>query len=190
MEENKDQHPGDDIRAIVRGAIQEFLNMEHAKAEPVYKTELVEERKRRESLERRMNELIEENRRSRQIAEEADRSTTIRSELQRMGVTKIDLAFRAVKDDIVRGEDGRLVARTGAGESSVKEFLTEFLTENPELLPARIAGGSGASAAHKMPQQTSGAIDLDRIRPGMSAEELVKVREEISRLAGEELRRR
>ena len=57
-----------------------------------------EERKRREQLERRLNELVEENKRSRQMAEEAERSAAIRAELQRLGVAKVDLAFKAVQD--------------------------------------------------------------------------------------------
>ena len=66
-----------------------------------------------------MNELVEENKRSRQQAEEAERGSAIRTELQRLGVAKVDLAFKAVKDDIVRTEDGaaggarRRTARSG-----------------------------------------------------------------------------
>ena len=79
------------------------------------------------------------------MAEEAERNSTIRAELQRLGVTKVDLAFKAVKEDILRGEDGRLVVRTEGGEVvTAKEYLAHFVSENPELLPARIPGGSGA----------------------------------------------
>ena len=91
-----------DVRTIVRNAIEEFVRMEQAKTEPAYKAELVEERKRREQLERRLNELVDENRRSRQMAEEMERASAIRTELQRLGVTKVDLAFKAVKEDIHR----------------------------------------------------------------------------------------
>ena len=111
---------GIDVQAIVRQAIQEFVNNEQAKSEPAYKAELQEERKRREQLERRVNELVEENKRSRQVAEEAERSSAVRAELQRLGVAKVDLAFKAVQDGIVRSEDGRLVARAESGEIPVK----------------------------------------------------------------------
>ena len=57
----------------------------------------------------------------------------------------MDLAFRAVKDDIVRTEDGRLIAQDGQEQRPVQDFLRKFVEENPELLPARIAGGSGAN---------------------------------------------
>lgn len=176
-----------DVRAVIRDAIQEFVRSEQAKAEPAYKAELFEERKRREQLEGRLSELEEENKKSRSMAEEAERGSAIRAELQRLGVAKIDLAFRAVKDDLHRSEDGRLVARTGAGEVGARDFLTQFVTENPELLPARIPGGSGASGGQK-PAQSGGGIDLDKIRPGMSSEELERVRQEISRVALQTMR--
>src|SRR5436305_1509873 len=150
-----------DVRDVVRQAIEEFVYVEQRKAEPAYKAELQEERKRRENLESRLNQLVEENRSARAAAEEADRNSQIRSELQRLGVAKVDLAFRAVKDDIVRGEDGRLVARGGQGELGVKEYLTQFVTENPELLPPRISGGSGITPAQKSAPAAS-AFDLDK----------------------------
>jgi predicted transcriptional regulator YheO len=106
-----------DVRDLVRQAIEEFVRAENRKAEPAYKAELYEEKRRREQLEARLNELVEENRRARAMAEEADRSSQIRSELQRLGVTKVDLAFRAVKDDIARSEDGRLTAKGSEGKS-------------------------------------------------------------------------
>src|ERR1700694_1812558 len=99
----------------------------------------MEERKRREQLENRVNQLMEENRRNRMVAEELDRGTAIRSELQKLGVAKIDLAFKAVKDDIVRTEDGRLVAKADGNDMGLRDYLTEFVNSNPELLPARIS---------------------------------------------------
>ena len=179
---------GIDIQAIVRQAVQEFTNTEKARSEPAYKAELVEERKRREQLERRMNELVAENQRSRKAAEEAERSSAVRAELQRLGVAKIDLAFRAVQDAIVRAEDGRLVARGDNGETPVREYLTNFVNENPEFLPARISGGTGMTATHKAPNGGREAVSLEQIRPGMSAEEMQRVREEIVRVASQTLR--
>src|ERR1700719_482566 len=102
---------GLDIQTIVKQAIQEYATNEQARNEPAYKVELQEERKRREQLERRLNEVVEENKRSRKLADEAERGSAVRAELQRLGVAKIDLAFKAVQDGIVRGGDGRLVAR-------------------------------------------------------------------------------
>lgn len=176
-----------DVRDVVRQAIEEFVRVQHQKAEPAYKTELQDERKRREHLEARVNQLVEENRRARAIADEADRNSQIRSELQRLGVSKIDLAFRAVKDDIVRGEDGRLQAK-GADAKPLQEYLAGFVQENPELLPARIAGGSGAQTPSRTPAKSTPGFDIENIRPGMSKEDLDRVRQEISRLASQALR--
>src|ERR1700751_323418 len=98
----KEGADGVDVRDVVRQAIEEFVRAEQHKAEPAYKAELEEERKRRESLEMRLNKLVEENQKARAMAEEADRNSQIRSALHRLGIAKIDLAFRAVKDDIFR----------------------------------------------------------------------------------------
>src|SRR5215813_2745406 len=142
---------GIDVQAIVRQAIQEFVSHQQASAEPAHKAELQEERRRREQLEKRMNELVEENKLSRRQAEEAERSGAIRAELQRLGVAKIDLAYKAVQDAVERTEDGRLVAKSAAGEMGLKEYLSGFVNDNPEFLPARISGGTGMTANVKAP---------------------------------------
>jgi len=176
-----------DIRTVVRQAVEEFVRAEQHKAEPAYKAELEEERKRRETLETRLNKLVEENQRARSMAEEADRASQIRSELHRLGVAKVDLAFRAVKDDIIRGQDGRLQAR-GPEAKSLQEYLAGFVQENPELLPARIAGGSGAQMPSRSAAHSAPSVELDKIKPGMSKEDLDRVRQEIARLASQALR--
>jgi hypothetical protein len=185
MEEKKPEKT--ELRSIIRGVIDEFVQAERAKAEPAYKAELIDERKRREDLERRVNDLVQENQRSRQIAEEAERGASIRGELQRLGVTKVDLAYRVVKDDIQRDQEGRLIAKNGPNEIPVRDYLTQFVQENPELLPARITGGSGIGSAPKAAPNVGG-LDLDKIRPGMSPDELAKARQEISRVANLALR--
>ncbi|MGI8960622.1 MAG: hypothetical protein ACR2IV_12815 [Bryobacteraceae bacterium] len=185
-----DDHAGSglDVRDVVRQAIEEFVHVEQRKTEPAYKAELQDERKRRENLETRLNQLVEENRSARAAAEEADRNSQIRNELQRLGVAKVDLAFRAVKEDIVRGEDGRLQGK-GLKDKSLQEYLTEFVHENPELLPARIAGGSGIQPARRNTVTGSlSAVDIESIRPGMNKEDLDRVRQEIARLAAQALR--
>jgi hypothetical protein len=155
-----------DLAAIVRQVAQELG-----------RTEQDTERARREELERRVDELLEENRKSRQMAEEAQTAAAIREELQRAGVAKIDLAFRAIRGDFTRTEDGRVVA---AGGVSLSDYVARFVNENPELLPARIAGGSGLRPAGRA---GGDAVELDRIRPGMSKEEMEAVRREIVRLS-------
>jgi predicted RNase H-like nuclease (RuvC/YqgF family) len=188
LSNNQPPVSGEDVKEIVRQAIQEFVRTEQQKAEPAYKTELQDERKRREGLESRLNQLVEENKKARAMAEEADRNSQIRSELQRLGISKVDLAFKAVKDDIARSEDGRLLSK-GPEPKSLQDYLTNFVQENPELLPARISGGSGAkppvrSASSEAPT----GIELDKIKPGMKKEDLDQVRLEIARIAQQAIR--
>jgi hypothetical protein len=173
----------EDIRSMMQAVIQEFVKAEQSKAEPAHKAELVEERRRRESLEQRVNELVAENEKTRAKAEEADRSASVRAELQRLGVAKIELAYKAVKDDIRRADDGRLIAPDG---SDARDFLVRFVSDNPELLPARLGGGSGATAGQRT--SGSGTVDIDKIRPGMSAEDRERVRQEIAKVASQTLR--
>jgi hypothetical protein len=180
---------GIDVQAIVQQAIQEYVSREEGKTEPAYRAELQEEKKRREQLERRLNELVAENGRSKKIAEEAERSSAIKTELHKLGVSKVELAFRAVRDGIVRTDDGRIVARAdGGGEVPVAEYLAAFVKDNPEFLPARIAGGTGMTGTSRAPGAGREPVDLERIRPGMSAEEMQRVREEIVRVASQSLR--
>jgi hypothetical protein len=168
-------HNADELRGAIREVLQEFM---------AGKTELGEEQKRRESLEKRVNELIAENHKTRAAAEEAQRSESIRTELQKLGVSKIELAYRAVKDDVYRNEDGRLL---GQGGEELRDFLATFVSENPELLPARLSGGSGANATRRIPASAEG-IELASIRPGMSAEEMDRVRREVLRVASRTLK--
>jgi hypothetical protein len=177
------------VQTIVQQAIDEYMRQDSARREPAYKAELHEEKRRREQMEKRINELVEENRRSRAQADEAQRSSAIRNELQKLGVTKVDLAYKVVQDGIVRSADGRLVARGESGEQAVSDYLNEFVQSNPEFLPARIPGGTGMTGAHKAPSQGgSSGIDLDKISPSMSKEELERVRQEILRVASQSLR--
>jgi len=168
-----------DVQTIVQQAIDEYVKRDAA---------LLEERRRREQLEKRINEMSEENKRSRQIAEEAQRSTAIRAELQKLGVVKVDLAYKVVQDGIVRTEDGRVMARGDNGDQSLTEFLSGFVNENPEFLPARIAGGTGMTGMQKAAPVSAGAVDLDKIGPSMSREELERARQEILRVASQTLR--
>ncbi|MEO8026322.1 MAG: hypothetical protein ABI823_07600 [Bryobacteraceae bacterium] len=160
----------DEIRDVLREVLGEFQQ-----------SALEEERKKRGELEQRIQELT-------QRTEEAERSASVRAELQRLGVAKIDLAYRAVRDDVFRSEEGHLMARNEQGGLGLKEYLAQFVEANPEFLPARIAGGSGSQANQRPAGPGSGGVDLDRIKPGMSGEELEKVRHEISRIASQTLR--
>ncbi len=172
-----------DLKKLIHEVFDEYTNVQHKRTEPAYKAELEEERRKRESMEKRLNEVIEENRRAKARAEAMERETVIRTELQRLGVSKIDLAFKAVKDDIQRDSDGSLLARGNEGPVPVADFLRKFVDENPELLPARNLGGSGTTSSNRTAQSSPG-IDINSIRPGMSKEDMARARKEIARLAG------
>jgi hypothetical protein len=176
-----------DVRQVVQQAVEEYLKAQQQRVEPGYKTELLDERKRREALEGRLNQLVEENRKAHAAAEEAERHSKIRSELQKLGVAKLDLAFRAIKDDIIRAEDGRLIAK-GVDGTPLTDFLSSFVEENPELLPARISGGTGAPSGRESLHGGDPGIDLDKIKVGMNPEDLDRVRQEIARVASRTLR--
>lgn len=122
--------------------------------------ELHEERSKRVELEKRVQEVSVER--------------EIRAELERLGVAKVDLAYRAVRDDL-----------KSSTADERREYLAQFVGENPELMPARVAGGSGASSGQK---SSPAVVDLDKIRPGMSREEMERVRQEIARVASLTLR--
>ena len=134
-----------DVREIVKAAVEELLKSEV------------------EGLKQRVNELTT-------AKEEAERSSSIRAELQRLGVSKIDLAYKAVRDD---------VKSMAPGDQEMREYLSRFVAENPELLPARMTGGSGATSGQR--GTAPAAVEIEKIRPGMSAEELDRVRQEIAR---------
>jgi hypothetical protein len=176
-----------DIQAVVQRAIAEFVQQDSVRREPALKAELQEERKRREALEKRLNLMAEENRKTREAAEQAERSAKIRSELQALGVTKIDLAYKAVQDEIQRTEDGRLVARRDQGDVSLREYLAEFVHENPEFLPARISGGTGIASGPRV-SPTQAPVDIEHISPSMTKEAKERVRQEILRVASQNLR--
>jgi hypothetical protein len=108
-------------------------------------------------------------------AEQSQRDASIRAELQKMGITKIDLAFKAVKDDLKK-----------SSAEEMRTYLMQFVAENPELMPARMAGGSGA--VNPKGGTVASSVDLDKIRPGMSSEEMERVRQEIARVASQTLR--
>jgi hypothetical protein len=166
-----------EVEALIKQVVEEYRQREQANSEPAYKAELLDERRRREQLERRLNELVEENNRTRRQAEEAERSSAIRSELQRAGVQKVDLAYKAIHGDIVRAEDGRLI---GNGDSGA-------VPSNPEFLPARISGGSGTTPGARV-NPAGGGIEIEKIRPGMSREEMERARLEILRVASQTLK--
>jgi hypothetical protein len=175
-----------DIRSVVQEAVQEFLRFKQQESEPAHRAELQEERRRREQLEVQVKELLQKARESEAEVARARMASAVREELQKRGVTKVDLAFRVIKDDIRQSDHGEYVARSRDGEVPLQEFVKRFVDENPEFLPPRITGGSGSSGIGAEP--TSARFDLDAIRPGMSEEERRQVHATIANLASQTFR--
>ena len=161
-----------DVKQIVAQAISEYMSQDTARREPALKAELDEERKQRGILEKRLNEMAEENKKARATAAEAERATAIRTQLQKLGVAKIDLAYKVVQAEITRNDDGTMMA----GAKTLSEVLEEFVKENPELLPARAAGGDREQRQAPQPRKE---VDIDTIGPASSREDLERVREKI-----------
>ena len=71
----------------------------------------------------------------------------------------------------------------------MKEYLAAFVNENPEFLPARIAGGTGMTAAHRRPPRGGReTVNLEQDPPGDERGRDQRVREEIVRVASQTLR--
>jgi len=175
----------DELRNIIDEAVSRYVEKTRPAppepAETALRSELVQERRKREQLEKRVHELAEEGQKAHDDTERAERHAAIKSELQQLGVSKVDLAFRALRDEIQRGEDGRLYAYGDEGPVPMRDYLARWVTHNPEFKPARIAGGAGAAPSRG--GSLSASVDIDQIRPGMKAEELDRARQEIARIA-------
>ena len=180
---SKEQTEGWSTLETIRKAIGDCMRQSSQVTEPNLRERLEEEQRSRSQLEKQIQELSDESRRARQGAERTDRHSQVQTGLRELGVQKVELAFRLVKDAVYRGDDGELYADLKGAAVPYRKFLKDFVSENPEFLPPRISGGSGASGMEG--QEISGAIDLDKIRPGMSREEMAEAWKEVARLAGQ-----
>jgi hypothetical protein len=139
------------------------------------------------ALERQLVELKAAAEGYRAKADAAERGSVVREELRRLGVTNVELGFRAVREDVVRRDDGSLVGRTAGGEIGLGEYLAKFVEANPELLPARRLGGSGSVGAGRV--EEGSVMDVDSIRPGMDPGEMERARREVARVISRSLQR-
>ena len=146
--------------------------------------ELAAERRRREELEQEVRRLTAQNEEQQRRAEEGEQLARLRDGLQERGVKKSDLALKLLKDDVRRGEEGRLYGESNGVRLPLDEYLDRFVAENPEFLPPRIAGGSGASPTER--GMSESGVEMESIRPGMSADEARKAWKEVARLMGKD----
>ena len=138
----------DELEALVRNAVREFTRQSSEQEEPALKAKLNDERRRRESLERQLNDVRAESRRNRQQAELVDRESQIRESLQDLGVRKVDLALKLVKDDIFRAEDGDLRGEVEGKQIPYREYLTQFVADKSRVVASANCRrlGSGRSS--------------------------------------------
>ena len=92
-----------------------------------------------------------------------------------------DMFFKAIQGDIVRNEDGDLVARTETGDLPVKDYITETAgSMEGYLAPKGNMGGTGATPSGKAGK---GGIDLNSIKPGMDRTQLAEALRQASMLS-------
>lgn len=114
-----------------------------------------------------------------------DRELFLKEQIRSLGVRNVDLAFRAVRDDVEQAENGAWMAVQNGERVPALQYLQEFVAQNPELIPARIAGGSGVPSR---PGEYREECDLDQIRPGMDPASLRRAKEAVVRIIAQSKR--
>ena len=122
----------EEIRVIVRAAVEEYAGGERIRQEESVQAELSQERQLRETLQKQVESLVGEGVQLKSAADEAERTLAIRTELQRLGIRNVDLAYRAVRDDVRRSEDGKYV---GASGQELAEYLRKFASRTRQISP-------------------------------------------------------
>ncbi len=177
-----------DVQTIVQQAIDEYMRQDSARREPAYKTELQEERRRREQLEKRMNET------GARRTSAAARWRRRPSGRQQFGRSCRSWGWRKSTWLIRR-------CRTGSSARKTDAWWRAATTATCQRISVGICTGeSGVSAgedcwrnrddgnAESRTAANTGGIDLDKISPSMSKEDLERVRQEILRVASQSLR--
>jgi uncharacterized coiled-coil protein SlyX len=112
-------------------------------------------------------------------AETKERHSAIRDALANFSFgsdAQRDTAFRIFRDEIKRTADGLLVG--GADEAPLKEYITDQMKQHAYLLSTKDVASAGARSGR--PQAAGKNIDLNSIKPGMSAAELAAATAAIS----------
>ena len=111
-----------------------------------------------------------------------EKESLIKKQAQALGVENTELAYRAVRDDLVERDRGDWVAVVDGKDVRAAQYLTEFVRNNPELLPPRRSQGGGIPVMR--PERNAG-VDLEEIRPGMDPGTVKRVRDAIGRVIGQ-----
>ncbi len=108
------------------------------------------------------------------------RSTALATELGKVGVPaeRLDAAKRIFDADLKWTEDGQLVG--GKEDQPLGEYLAAQIRQHEYLLPPRQAGGAGAVPG----RHGQASVDINDIKPGMSAETRAAVLAQIKHVSG------
>lgn len=142
-----------------------------SKVDPKVIAQLENERKARERLEKQVNDLLGENKKTKEEAELKERLAEIKSAMSKFSFANEgtrDMAFEYFAGKIKRGEDGALVAPGKDGEVPYDHFIKGHLESNPNLLAAKQSGGGGATGGE--PYRGS-KFDASVIKPGMTSDQ-------------------
>lgn len=141
--------------------------------------EVAKLRKQLEQMNKRQAEADAEREREKTAVREEKKDAAIRKELAKFNFID-DEAFESgyarLARDIKFAEDGSLVG--GADEMPLGKFVGERMAKMDFLTKPREVGGAGAANGGK--QTAGGEIDIDDIKPGMTAEQIAKVMAKLS----------
>lgn len=169
------------IEEEIRRLIPSFLAEPAGRREPPADSESDQIRSIREELQSTRLEL--QRIRAEKISQ--DREIFLKEQLRSLGVRNVELAVRAVRNDFEMREDGEWVAAVNGERVVAHQYLRSFLSQNPELVPARAISGTGIPARHS---ELDEGCDLDQIRPGMDPGAMRRAREAVVRIIAQSKR--
>lgn len=114
-----------------------------------------------------------------------DRDVYLKDQMRALGVRNIELAVRAVRNEVEMSDDGEWVAAINGERVEANQYLRSFVSQNPELVPARVISGTGIPSRHGELQEE---CDLDQIRPGMDPSSMRRAREAVVRIIAQSRR--
>jgi len=135
-------------------------------------TELQKRDREYKKLMETVNSLTTERDQANQARLESERQSTVKdamSGIQWRDQQAQNAFYKMVIGDVIRDEEGNLVAKTDKGNITVPEYITQQAETVPGLLAAQGRGGSGASQGGVI--KPSKSIQLEDIKHGMTPEQ-------------------
>ena len=173
------ERPGNGVRSVLEELVREMLPSLASKImRPGPEVPQLDEA----GVERIVAELESTRRELEQLRSEKlsqDREIFLREQIRSLGVRNVDLAYRAVREDVHKDQDGSWIAEVGGATVPATQFLKQFIARNPDLIPARMILGSGAPSRT---EEADHECDLDQIRPGMDPASMRRAREAVVRI--------